>query len=177
MYYLCEPICIYSHLTIIMNILKNKIWMHKWGIPILHAILWIIGLLITTDFLGILKLVFPSNSAQYAISLGAVVVIFFGEIILTFIDCAIEKENSCLNMTFCNFIASLIATIVAIVVFMFLGCYFIAEADTQWLGKFLISLVILVSATTKGMEIWLQNNWDKYTLDNTNKLPKLNFSM
>ena len=134
-------------------------------------------MLITTDFLGILKLVFPSNSAQYAISLGAVVVIFFGEIILTFIDCAIEKENSCLNMTFCNFIAFLIATIVAIVVFMFLGCYFIAEADIQWLGKFLISLVILVSATTKGMEIWLQNNWDKYTLDNTNKLPKLNFSM
>lgn len=160
-----------------MNNLTNKIWLHKWGIPISHAILWIIGLFITTDFGGVLKLIFPSSSAQYAISLGAVIVIFFLEIILTFIDCAIEKENSFLNMTFCKFIALLIATIVAIVVFMFLGCYFITDVKTQGFGNLLIGFVILVSATTKGMEIWLQNNWDKYTLDNTKKLPELNFSI
>lgn len=155
----------------------NKIWLHKWGIPISHAILWIIGLFITTDFSDVLKSMFPSNDAQYAISLGAVIVIFFVEIILTFIDCAIEKENSFLNMTFCKFIALLIATIVAIVVFMFLGCYFIAEENTQWKGNLLICIVILISSTTKGMEIWLQNNWDKYTLDNTKKLPEINFSI
>lgn len=80
-------------------------------------------------------------------------------------------------MTFCKFIALLIATIVAIVVFMFLGCYFITDVKTQGFGNLLIGIVILVSATTKGMEIWLQNNWDKYTLDNTKKLPELNFSI
>lgn len=164
-----------------MNNLKNKsdskIRLHRREIPILHAILWIIGLFITTDFLGILKSMFPDDSVQYAISLGTVIVIFFGEIILTFIDCAIEKENLFLNMTFLKFIALLIATIVVIVVFMFLGCYFHAEVDTRGWGDLLIGIVIFVSATTKGMEVWLQNNWDKYTLDNIKELPKLNFSI
>lgn len=160
-----------------MNNLMNKIWLHKWGIPILHANLWIMGLLITTDLGGVLKQIFPSINVQYAISLGAVIVIFLGEIILTFIDCAIEKEDSSLNMTFCKFIALLISTIVAIVVFMFLGCYFLADANMQSWGNFLIGVVIIISATTKGMEVWLQNNWDKYTLDNAKDLPELTFSI
>ncbi len=154
-----------------------KIWLHKWGVPIAHACLWMVGLLVTTDFWGVLKLFFPNDYDQYVISLGVVIVIFYGEIILTFIDCAIEKEALLLSMTICKFIALLITTVVAVVVFMFLGCYFLSDANMQCLGKYLIGAVILISSFTKGMEIWLQNNWDEYILHNTKRLPELNFSI
>jgi len=154
-----------------------KNWLHRWGIPISHACLWAVGLLVTTDLWGVLKHFFPNSSDQYAISLGVVIVIFFNEIILTFIDCAIEKENLLLNMTFCKFIALLIATIVTIVVFIFLGCHFISDVDMQCFGKILIGIVLFISSFTKGMEVWLQNNWDEYTVDNTKRMPELNFSV
>lgn len=160
---------------------NNKIWLHKWGVPICHACLWMLGLLFTTDFWGVVGRFFPSDYEQYVISLGTVVVIFFGEIILTFIDCAIEKETSLLSMSFCKFIALFITTIVAVVVFMFLGCHFLSDTDMQCLGKYLIGVVILISSFTKGMEIWLQNNWDEYMPNhnpNPNPTnPKLNFSI
>ena len=156
---------------------KSKIWSHRWGMPILHACLWVIGLLVTTDIWNVLGTYFPKESEQYAVSIGAVVVIFFLEIVLTFIDCAIEKENLSLNITFCKFVALLITTLVAIVVFMFLGCNFLSRTEMQIPGKIMIAIVILISAFTKGMEMWLQNNWDKYTVDDVNKMPELTFSI
>ncbi len=178
MSYFCT---LFNHTPADMSKLEDKsdakIWLHKWGIPISHACLWMVGLLVTTDFLNVLKQLFSNNSEQYAISLGVVIVIFFGEIILTFVDCAIEKEDLLLNMTFCRFIALFITTIVAVVVFMFLGCHFLSNADIQYIGKCFIGMVILVSSFTKGMEIWLQNNWDKYTIDSPKRVPELNFSI
>lgn len=156
---------------------KSKIWRHRWGIPILHACLWVVGLLVTTDIWNFLGTCFPKESEQYAVSIGTVIVIFFLEIVLTFIDCAIEKENLSLNMTFCKFVALLIATLVSIVVFMFLGCNFLSRPEMQSPGKILIVIVILISAFTKGMEMWLQSNWDKYTVDDVNKMPELTFSV
>ncbi len=154
-----------------------KIRLHKWGVPMCHACLWMAGLLVTTDFWGFLKQLFPNDYDQYVVSLGVVIVIFYGEIILTFVDCAIEKATLLLNMTFCNFIALLMTTVVAVVVFMFLGCHFLSDANMQCLGRYLIGAVILVSSFTKGMEIWLQNNWDEYIQYNTKRQPELNFSI
>ena len=148
-------------------------WLHTCGIPIAHAFLWIIGLMVTTDFLNIINSCVIQEHVKLAISLGTVIIIFFLEEILTFIDCALEQKNQVLNITFCYYVALLFLITVLIVAFMFGGCYYNSKIDTYYLGKISIGIVILLSAFTKGMEIWLQNNWSVYTLNP--KMPIISF--
>ncbi|MBR5215700.1 MAG: hypothetical protein IKV80_05700 [Bacteroidales bacterium] len=158
-----------------MDVQSNNFWRHKWGIPIAHACLWIIGMFVTTDFLGIVDNWFPDEYKKIAFSLGTVIVIFFGEIIFTFIDVVAEQKIKILNIRFCYYVSLLIATIIVVVLLMFLGCHFQSSGNTKLLGDIVIGLLILVSTFTKGMEVWLQNNWDRFTIDIPLRTPILNF--
>ena len=157
------------------TILKHKLRMliHKWGIPISHAGLWILGLLVTTDYLGKLKDYFTEEEI-YAVSIGTVVVIFFLEIVLTFVDVVIEKKITVLNVNFLKFVALLVTAMVILVVLMFLGCHFLPN-DLE-AGRVYIRWLIIVSAFTKGMQVWLQNNWSEYVVDVANREPIMNYS-
>lgn len=137
---------------------------HRWGIPIAHASLWIIGMFVTTDLLGVLDKWF--NSDTYAIkifSLGIVVAIFFGEIVFTFLDVLYTQKIKTLDIEICRFFAFLVTILVATVLLMYLGCYFLSDCPTT--GTTFLGLLIVVSAIAKGSEIWLQNNWDRYAID------------
>lgn len=151
-----------------------RILIHKWGIPISHVGLWIIGLLVTTDYYGILKENF-SEEEIYAVSIGTVVVIFFLEIVLSFVDVVIEKKISVLNVTFLKYVALLVTTIVVVVVLMFLGCHFLPSNPD--VGRGFVRWLIIISALTKGMQVWLQNNWGEYVVDVANREPVLNYSI
>lgn len=146
--------------------------MHKWGIPILHVILWTVGLIITTDFLGIVKTYFSEK--EFAVSVGAVIVIFLFEIVLTFVDVVQEKKTEVLDINFCYYVAFLVATIIISVVVLFLGCHFL-PSDKE-IGMSFIGIMIFVTAFTKGMETWLQNNWSVYFVDVASKNTILHYS-
>lgn len=146
------------------NIAPDNLWEHKWGIPIAHALLWTIGIFVTTDLLEIQSKLFTPDE-KLAVSLGTVIVIFFGEIVFSFLDVVLEQKIQLLNVTFCRYIALLFAISATIVVLMFFGCHFLFEPDTRITGKVLIAVLIFVSAFAKGMEIWLQNNWERYSVD------------
>lgn len=142
---------------------RNR-WAHRWGIPSAHAAFWTIGLFVTTDLLGVLKCWFNTDSyGLMAFSLGTVIVIFFGEIALSFIDVLYAQEIKTLNVTICRFFALLVTVLVVVVVLMFLGCYFLPRCPD--IGESLIALLIFISAFAKGTEIWLQNNWDRFAVD------------
>lgn len=153
-----------------LNNNKKDTWKHQWAIPILHSFLWILGLLITTDLFDVQHQYFPNEIST--ISLGTVIAIFIAEVIITFIDAALEHEDKVLNITFCNYVALFLSTILLSIILMFLACHFCADKDL--LAKLFIGLLVLLSAFTKGMEIWLQNNWNRYALDKP-KLPELGY--
>lgn len=143
---------------------EEKLRLHKWGIPAAHAFLWTIGMFITTDLWDVLSGWFgPDSDSLMAFSLGTIIVIFFGEIIFSFLDIILEQEIKTINVTFCYFLALLVTVLAAIVMLMYFGCYFLPSCPIS--GKILIGLLIVVSAFAKGMEIWLQNNWERYTVD------------
>ncbi len=120
---------------------------------------------VTTDLLGILDKWFNSDAlAMMIFSLGTVIAIFFGEIVFTFLDVLYAQQIKVLDIEICRFFAILVTILVAIVLLMYLGCYFLAGCPIT--GKILLGLLIFVSAFAKGSEIWLQNNWDRYAIDN-----------
>ncbi len=142
----------------------NRDRVHRWGIPIAHASLWIVGMFVTTDLLGILNKWFNSDAdAVMFFSLGTVIAIFFGEIVFTFLDVLYAQEIKALDIGICRFFAILVTILVAIVLLMYLGCYFLSDCPIT--GKIMLGLLIFVSAIAKGSEIWLQNNWDRYAID------------
>lgn len=171
-YYICNNFIVLK----MSEVKEGNLWNHKWGIPIAHTLLWIIGMFVTTDVLGVLKQCFPADSVFLAVSLGTVIVIFFGEIIFTFLDVVLEQKIKIINITFFYYLALLIAVVVVTVVLMFLGCYYYAADESKILGQCLIGMLIIVSAFAKGMEIWLQNNWDKYMIDVPSRVPQLSYT-
>lgn len=139
--------------------------LHSLGIPIAHALLWLIGILVTTDLLDVLGKWFDKDT-QLIVSVATVIIIFFGEIVFSFIDVVLDKKIRYLNANFLYYIAILILAIILMVILMFLGHYFLPNSETRLIGKFLIGILILDSTFVKGMEIWLQNNWNHYAVDN-----------
>lgn len=141
--------------------IRCRTWLHKWGVPIAHALLWIIGMLVTVDLFDKIDTWFPERHTKLGISLGTIIIIFFAEIIISFVDVVAENRIRNINITFLYYIALLLTTLILANLLMFLGCYFMNAP----IGKILIFILIFVSAYAKGMEIWIQNNWDKYTVD------------
>lgn len=141
----------------------SGLWCHRWGVPIAHALLWIIGMLVTTDMFEVLKQWFPNEVVSLGISMGGVASIFFLEVVFSFLDILIDQKVKFINKSFLGYIALLIVIFVIIVALLFGSCYFL-NIGFKERGQLLVGMLIIVSAFAKGMEIWLQNNWDKYNV-------------
>lgn len=132
--------------------------MHQWGVPLFHMLLWAAGLYTTVNVANFLSNILPPNISTTAFSLWMAVILFSLEIIVTLIDIVLKRDITRLHITIFLFIA------------LFIFIFILANIATifQFIPHYQIKAgiyLILFSSGVKGMEIWLQNNIDKFNID------------
>ncbi len=132
--------------------------MHQWCVPLFHMLLWAAGLYTTVNVANFLSNILPPNISTTAFSLWMAIILFSLEIIVTLIDIVLKRDITRLNTTILLFIA------------LFLFIFILANIATifQFIPHYQIKAgvyLILFSSGVKGMEIWLQNNIDKFSID------------
>lgn len=128
---------------------------HQWAVPIAHAVLLIIGLILT--FRG-----FEWEDKNWAqlYALGCVFAIFLTEIAITYLDLLTQRErysSDALSIAFKVFCFALFITALTLIVLLnfvhdsFNKC----SINALWQWSFLF-----LTASLKLLEIWLPNNID-----------------
>ena len=132
--------------------------MHQWCVPLFHMLLWAAGLYTTVNVANFLSNILPLSISTTAFSLWMAVILFSLEIIVTLIDIVLKRDITRLHITIFLFIA------------LFIFIFILANIATifQFIPRYQIKAgiyLILFSSGVKGMEIWLQNNIDKFNID------------
>ncbi len=119
--------------------------------------------MLTTDVIGIWS-DYPSN-LQLIISLGIIFFIFLFEIALLFADVVLESKIQTFSVSIGYFLAVFIATLA--IAMLAVGAYLVlislSPPDNKAKNGPLIVFITL-SAFAKGMQVWLQNNMDRYNV-------------
>lgn len=139
----------------------SKTYWHQWGVPAAYAILWILGIVGTTNVTGFWDNF--NDSIQIAISLGIVFLLFILEIALLFADIVLQKRIKALHVRISSFFAAFV-TIIALSMFCS-GAYLIAPEYAPNRINISVIAFIVLSALAKGMHIWLQNNLDQFAVE------------
>lgn len=133
---------------------KSEKFMYKWGADLLHLIVWTICISLNIcDVLGNL----PKNSQQ-GIQVIAVFVALLLELAISFLKIACERKIKVVDIRIFKVIA-LFVMIVALALIA-IGAHIMRQgSNTQ---NITIAALIGVFATTKGLEMWILHNLDKY---------------
>ena len=140
-----------------MNKEKVYSFIHSWIIPLLHAALWLFA------FWGIKKFLPEYENKVWApvVDVSILCVVFFIELAITLMDIFFLYPNKTASMLLLIpfSIVVVLLTIIFLAVVFYLA-YITAESTT----KFLLAIIIS-SAIAKYMEIWLQNNISRFTIN------------
>lgn len=126
-------------------------FIHYYGVPLIHAFLWILGLKsIFTCFAG--------NLLSYdTANLLGVFTVFMIELAVTFVDLTMSKEIKKLKLSIFMFFA-IIVLIFALTTVSFV---FYTTQRCNWS----LVCILLCSATLKFCEVYLQNNLERFKAD------------
>lgn len=140
---------------------KSETFMHKWGAPLSHGILWALGLCITLNVNGILFYIDPTEKTHEGIQLLIVFIIFLFEVAVSFFSTACERRIRAVSIRIFKVIALFVLIVASTLIAA--GIYFISKCSTTQLITALA--LIGTSSVTKGLEIWIQNNLDEYAVE------------
>lgn len=131
--------------------------MHRWGIPVSYVCLWLVGIFLSTNILGIWDSV--DSDTQTIASIAVVFFLFLIETSLLFTDMALENNIKVLHIRICIFWAIWVFMI-ALAFFAILFFWIYREYMTNCI---MIVLFVLLTAFAKGMYAWLQNNLERFS--------------
>lgn len=132
-------------------------FIHSWIIPLLHAALWLLAYSGTKQFLT----GYEDKIWAPVVDVSILCMIFFIEFAITSMDIFFLYPNKNASMSLVvpfGIIVLLFAIIFAAVIL------YLANISAESATKFLLAIII-ISATAKYMEIWLQNNISKFTIN------------
>ena len=130
--------------------------MHQWCVPLFHMLLWIASLILTTEFPGLSSL--PTTKEPWSIII--IFTTFFFEIAMSLFDTAIAHKTKVINIKILIFLTPFVAIIALTNAAAIIYCSNTWQLQT-------ICALIFFSASVKGMNAWLQNNIDKFTISIT----------
>lgn len=141
---------------------ENYSFFHKWIVPGLHALLWVVAILSSNRLAGYVGNQDTGECQQEIIQLIPIMIVFLFELSISLFDVFSVRMDSYISAKFLRYVAIFILLIGLSIIPLFL--FFLFGKCSFYIAALLISVVL------KYMEMWLLANFDNYdspTKDNS----------
>lgn len=132
----------------------NYLFFHKWIVPGLHALLWVVAILSSNRLAGDVGNQDGGECQQEIIQLIPIMIVFLFELSISLFDVFSVRMDSYISTKFLRYVAIFILFVGLSIIPLFL--FFLFGKCCFYVTALLISVVL------KYMEMWLLANFNKY---------------